>query len=104
VGAVWPDVDDSAGGGDSLEACGAAAGGRSDRVDLLEEPSPASPAWRRECLGVCRSLLVEPAVLLPGNACAAASAKSAVRATLAATSQRLILLNLRRELSRECVL
>jgi hypothetical protein len=99
-------VDGSAGGGDSLEGCGAAAGGRSDRMDLLEEPSPACAAWRRECLGLgaCLSLLVEPAALLPGNACAAASAKSAVRATLAAISQRLILLNLRSELSRECVL
>jgi hypothetical protein len=118
VGAVGPDVDGSAGGRDSLEACGDlleacvdslaacgdVAGGRSDRVDLLEEPSPACAAGRRECLGVCLSLLVDPAALLPGNACAAASAKRAVRATLAAISQRLILLNLRSELSRECVL
>jgi hypothetical protein len=104
VGVVWLEVDGSAGCADSPEACGAAAGGRSDRPDLLEGPAPAGSAWRRECLGPCPSLLVEPAALLPGNACAATSAKSAVSATLAAINQRLILLNLRRELSRECVL
>ncbi|HLB20992.1 MAG TPA: hypothetical protein VK605_02715 [Solirubrobacteraceae bacterium] len=65
---------------------------------------PADPAPRRERVELCPSLLVARAVLLPGNACAAASAKSAVRATLAAIIQRLILLNLRSELSRECVL
>jgi hypothetical protein len=97
-------VDDSPGGGVSPVACGASAGGRSDRVVVSEEPAPADPARRPGRVELCPFLLVALDVLLPGKACAAASAKSAVRARLAAISQRLILLNLRSELSRECVL
>jgi hypothetical protein len=68
----------------SLVACGACAGGCSGLVvDVLEAPPGCTPerfAWLPEAA----------LAVLPGNACAAASANTPVRTTLPATSQRLI--------------
>ncbi len=64
-------------------ACGAWVGGCSERAVVLNGLLACAPDRF--------TLLAEAAlVVLPGNACAAASAKAPVRTTLPAMSQRLI--------------
>jgi hypothetical protein len=69
--------------GDSVVARGAWAGGCRECVVVLEEVPVCAPDRF--------TLLAEVALVLPGKAFAAISAKAPVRTTLPAISQRLIL-------------